>query len=92
MDSLKRTGRTLFFLINMVGSLIVPSGPILVSILDIGIVLSTFTCCSSCFTFRADLATCGCRGSLVDIPLLSLGRSVAALCKLYSEYRAHIPL
>lgn len=80
MDSLKRTGRTLFFLINMVGSLIVPSGPILVSILDIGIVLSTFTCCSSCFTFRADLATCGCRGSLVDIPLLSLGRSVAALC------------
>lgn len=80
LDSLKRTGRTLFFLVSMFGSLLVSSGPILVSILDISIVFSAFTCCSSCFSFRADWATYSFRGSLVDIPLLSLGRSLAALC------------
>lgn len=84
LETLKRCGRTLFFLVNMVGSLFVSSGPLLVSILDIFVVLSAFTCCRSCFSFRADWATYSFRGSLVDIPLLSVGRSLAALCKLSS--------
>lgn len=82
LESIKRCGRTVFFLVNMVGSLFVSSGPLLVSILDIFVVLSAFTCCRSCFSFRADWATYSFRGSLVDIPLLSVGRSLAALCKL----------
>jgi len=80
LESIKRCGRTVFFLVNMVGSLFVSSGPLLVSILDIFVVLSAFTCCRSCFSFRADWATYSFRGSLVDIPLLSVGRSLAALC------------
>jgi len=81
LESLRRAGRMLFFLVNMLGSLFVSCGPLLVSILDIAIVFSVFTCCSSCFAFRADWATYSFRGSLVDIPLLSLGRSLIALCK-----------
>lgn len=80
LESLRRAGRMLFFLVNMLGSLFVSCGPLLVSILDIAIVFSAFTCCSSCFAFRADWATYSFRGSLVDIPLLSLGRSFIALC------------
>lgn len=79
LETLKRCGRTLFFLVSMVGSLFVSSGPLLVSILDVFVVLSAFTCCRSCFSFRADWATYSFRSSLVDIPLLSVGRSLAAL-------------
>ncbi|KAG0617095.1 hypothetical protein M758_5G162900 [Ceratodon purpureus] len=79
LESLKRAGRTLFFLLTMIGSLFVSCGPLLVSILDICVLLFAFTCCTSCFSFRADWATYNFRGSLIDIPLLSLGRSLFAL-------------
>lgn len=80
LETLRRAGRMLFFLVNMLGSLFVSCGPLIVSLLDIAIVFSAYTCCTSCFSFRADWATYSFRGSLVDIPLLSLGRSFAALC------------
>jgi hypothetical protein len=79
LESLRRAGRTVFFLLTMLGSLFVSCGPLLVSILDICVVLSAFTCCTACFSFRADWATYSFRFSLVDIPLLSLGRSLLAL-------------
>jgi hypothetical protein len=69
-----------FFLVNMLGSLFISCGPLLVSILDIGITFGAFTWCSPCSAFRADWATYSFRGSLVDVPLLSLARSLAALC------------
>lgn len=86
LESLRRAGRTLFFLVNMLVSLSVSCGPLLVSIVDICVVYSAFTCCTACFSFRADWATYSFRCSLVDIPLLSLGRSLLALCKYCSRH------
>jgi hypothetical protein len=80
----KRACRTLFFMILMLASLLVSSVPLLVAIADIAIpctVLSTFTCCESCLSFRIDWSTYSFRSSLVDIPLISVIRSVAAICK-----------
>lgn len=90
MDSFKRIGRMLFFLINMVGLLIVLLGFIFVFILDIGIVFFIFICCFFCFIFWVDLVICGCRGFFVDILFLFLGCFVVVLCKLYFEYRVYI--
>jgi hypothetical protein len=84
LESVKRACRTLFFMILMLGSLLVSSVPLLVTIADISIpciVLSTFTCCESCFSFRVDWSSYSFHSSLVDIPLISLVRSLAAICK-----------
>jgi pimeloyl-ACP methyl ester carboxylesterase len=78
LESVRRACRTLFFMVIMVGSLFVSSAPLLVCIADICTVFSAFTCCTSCFSFRVDWAIYSFRGSLVDIPLLSIARSLAA--------------
>jgi hypothetical protein len=68
----------------MLGSFLISSMPLLVSIADIAIpctLLSTFTCCESCFSFRIDWSSYNFRSSLVDIPFVSLVRSVVAICK-----------
>ncbi|CAM6004522.1 unnamed protein product, partial [Sphagnum balticum] len=86
METAKRAYRTLFFIIFMLGSLLVSSMPLLVSIADIAIpctLLSTFTCCESCFSFRIDWSSYSFRSSLVDIPFVSLVRSVAAICAYF---------
>jgi hypothetical protein len=88
LETVKRACRTLFFMILMLASLLVSSVPLLVAIADIAIpctVLSTFTCCESCLSFRIDWSTYSFRSSLVDIPLISVIRSVAAICKGFSS-------
>eukprot|EP00249_Psilotum_nudum_P018569 c26867_g1_i2 orf=988-2307(+) len=83
LESLRRASRTLFFMLFMLGSLMVSSAPLLVSVTDIitpCIVLSTFTCCATCFGFKSDWAAYGFRTSLLDIPFLSLVRSLAIFC------------
>jgi hypothetical protein len=91
METAKRAYRTLFFVIFMLGSLLISSMPLLVSIADIAIpctLLSTFTCCESCFSFRIDWSSYSFRSSLVDIPFVSLVRSVAAICKCLVSHSA----
>lgn len=82
-ETIKRAFRTVFFMVIMVISLLVSSAPLLVSIVDVVapcILLSTFACCSSCFTLNHDWAAYSFRTSLMDIPLLSLIRSLAIFC------------
>lgn len=70
-------------MVTMVVSLLVSSAPLLVSIVDVitpCILLSTFACCSSCFRLNRDWVAYSFRTSLMDIPLLSLIRSLAIFC------------
>lgn len=93
METAKRAYRTLFFIIFMLGSLLISSMPLLVSIADIAIpctLLSTFTCCESCFSFRIDWSSYSFRSSLVDIPFVSLVRSVAVICKFLVPHSAFV--
>jgi len=93
VETAKRVYRTLFFIIFMLGSLLILSMPLLVSIADIAIpctLLSTFTCCESCFSFRIDWSNYSFRSSLVDIPFVSLVHSVAAICKCLASHSAFV--
>jgi hypothetical protein len=93
VETAKRAYRTLFFIIFMLGSLLISLMPLLVSIADITIpctLLSTFTCCESCFSFRIDWSSYSFRSSLVDIPFVSLVRSVAAIYKCLASHYAFV--
>ncbi|KAJ7532107.1 hypothetical protein O6H91_14G072500 [Diphasiastrum complanatum] len=82
-ESFRRAGRTAYFMAIMLGSLMLSSTPWFVCLGDILLpcaLLSTFTCCTSCFSFRIDWSNYGFRSSLVDIPFISLVRSLAAIC------------
>eukprot|EP00249_Psilotum_nudum_P017785 c26490_g1_i2 orf=663-2615(-) len=82
-ETAKRASRTVLFMMIMVGSLLVTSAPLLVSLVDVispCVLLSTFTCCTTCFGRRQDWTTYSFRTSLLDIPLLSLVRSLAIFC------------
>ncbi|KAH7299016.1 hypothetical protein KP509_25G069600 [Ceratopteris richardii] len=82
-ESVKRAFRTVFFMVIMVASLLVSSLPLLVSLVDViapCVLLSTFTCCRSCFKLHHDWETYSFRTSLMDIPLVSLVRSLIIFC------------
>eukprot|EP01018_Ginkgo_biloba_P021043 Gb_13616 [translate_table: standard] len=86
MESLRRATWTVFFMVIMVGSLISSSAALIVAITDIILpcaLLSTFTCCTTCYRLKFDWNTYDFRSSLVDIPLLSLVRSIIILCAYY---------
>eukprot|EP00250_Pteridium_aquilinum_P010147 c19178_g1_i1 orf=513-1226(-) len=83
VEPFKRAFRTMLFMVIMVASLLVSSLPLLISLVDViapCVLLSTFTCCSSCFKLHRDWAAYNFRTSLMDIPLLSLIRSLAIFC------------
>lgn len=73
----------MLFMVIMVVSLLVSCAPLLISIVDVVVpcvLLSTFACCTSCFGLYGDWTTYNVRTSIVDIPLLSLIRSLAIFC------------
>ncbi|MCO5549117.1 hypothetical protein L7F22_002583 [Adiantum nelumboides] len=79
-EAVKRAMKTVFFMMFMLASLLISCVPLLISIVDVAlpcILLSTFTCCNSCFSGWAayNIGT-----SVADIPLLSLIRSLAIFC------------
>lgn len=81
---IKRAFRTMLFMVIMVVSLLVSCAPLLISIVDVVVpcvLLSTFACCTSCFGLYGGWTTYNVRTSIVDIPLLSLIRSLAIFCK-----------
>ncbi|EFJ22111.1 hypothetical protein SELMODRAFT_106067 [Selaginella moellendorffii] len=82
MESGRRVVVTLFFMLAMLGSLMVSSGPLFVSVTDITVLLlSAMLGCSSCLFSLSEWRAYSFRSSVIDIPLLSLIRSVIIICK-----------
>lgn len=82
LESFRRGIRTAFFMLFMLGSLLVVSAPVFVAIADIVLpfaFLSTFTC-TTCHSLKLDWGSYSFRTSLVDIPLISVVRSLIIVC------------
>lgn len=84
MERIRRGIRTVFFMLTMVASLLVLSLPILVAAGDVLVsfaLISSFSCVG-CYGFRDHLQRYGFRSSLIDIPFVSVVRSVVITCKI----------
>ncbi|KAF8400707.1 hypothetical protein HHK36_014007 [Tetracentron sinense] len=82
IERIPRCIRTVFFMLTMVASLLVLSAPVLVAIGDIMVpclLISSFTCVR-CHCFKEHLQRYGFRSSLIDIPLVSIIRSLIITC------------
>ncbi|KAF9612717.1 hypothetical protein IFM89_003259 [Coptis chinensis] len=82
LERVKRFIRTVFFMLTMVASLLILSAPVIVAIGDIMVpfvLLPHFTCVS-CHGFKQHLRRYGFRTSFMDIPLVSLIRSLVITC------------
>lgn len=82
LERFRRVIRTMFFMLTMVASLLVLSLPALVSVGDVLVpfaLISSFTCIR-CVGFREHLQRYGFRSSLIDIPLVSVVRSLIITC------------
>lgn len=80
LEGVRRGIRTVFFMVIMLGSLLVVSAPIFVAILDIIVPSVLLRVFKSCHGLKADWNTYSFRSSLVDIPLISLIRSIIIIC------------
>ncbi|GMH14275.1 hypothetical protein Nepgr_016116 [Nepenthes gracilis] len=81
-ENLKRGLRTAFFMVAMVASLLVQCLPVLVAIGDVVVpctLISSFTCVK-CYGFRAHLRRYAFKSSLIDIPVVSVIRSLIITC------------
>ncbi|GLJ06806.1 hypothetical protein SUGI_0048810 [Cryptomeria japonica] len=88
LQKMQRAALTVFIMFVMVGSLIFCSAPVVVCILDVVLpyaLLSSFRYCSC--GFKVDWTTYNFGFSLVDIPFISLLRSMSILC-VYSVFDA----
>eukprot|EP00268_Persea_americana_P039340 TRINITY_DN38943_c0_g1_i2.p1 TRINITY_DN38943_c0_g1~~TRINITY_DN38943_c0_g1_i2.p1 ORF type:complete len:656 (+),score=103.05 TRINITY_DN38943_c0_g1_i2:343-2310(+) len=82
LERIRRGIRTVFFMLTMVASLLVLSLPILVAVGDVLVsfaLISSFSCLR-CYGFRDHLQRYGFRSSLIDIPFVSVVRSVVITC------------
>ncbi|XP_042495989.1 uncharacterized protein LOC122075141 isoform X2 [Macadamia integrifolia] len=82
VERMRRCIRTVFFMLTMVASLLYLSAPVLVALGDIlvlCVLISSFTCVR-CYGFKENLHRYGFRSSLVDIPLVSIIRSLVITC------------
>ncbi|KAJ4953800.1 hypothetical protein NE237_030632 [Protea cynaroides] len=78
LERMRRCIRTVFFMLTMVASLLVLSAPVLVAFGDIlmpCVLIPSFTCVK-CYSVKEHLHRYGFRSSLVDIPLVSVIRSL----------------
>ncbi|XP_057967919.1 uncharacterized protein LOC131157636 [Malania oleifera] len=82
LERLRRCVRTVFFMVAMVASLIVLSAPVIVAMGDVMVpfmLISSFTCVR-CHSFREHLQRYAFKSSLIDIPLVSVIRSLIIAC------------
>ncbi|CAO2815318.1 unnamed protein product [Amaranthus hypochondriacus] len=82
MERLRRCLKTLFFMLAMIASLLVQCLPLLVAVGDVVvpcILVSSFTCVS-CYGFKQHLRRYAFKSSLIDIPLVSVLRSLLITC------------
>ncbi|KAK9690334.1 hypothetical protein RND81_09G120600 [Saponaria officinalis] len=83
MERLKRCVRTVFFMVAMMASLLVQCLPVLVAIGDVVVpcmLISSFTCIKCYGIKELLLRRYSFRSSLIDIPLVSLFRSLLITC------------
>ncbi|KAK9266301.1 hypothetical protein L1049_001823 [Liquidambar formosana] len=82
VEKMRRCARTVFFMVAMVVSLLVSSLPVLVAVADVLVpcaLISSFTCVR-CYSFREHLQRYDFKSSLMDIPLVSVTRSLIITC------------
>ncbi|XP_057968797.1 uncharacterized protein LOC131158158 isoform X2 [Malania oleifera] len=81
-ERIKRCVRTVYFVVCMVASLFFLSAPLLVSFGDVlinSLLLSSFACVR-CLSFREYLQRYDFTTALIDIPLVSIARSLVIIC------------
>ena len=84
METASRGVKTAWFMVVMVASLLVASAPVVVAAADVAVALwlEVRLGCLRCGGLRDHLQRYGFRSSLVDIPLVSVVRSLVITCKL----------
>ncbi|KAK4413901.1 hypothetical protein Salat_2802900 [Sesamum alatum] len=81
-EKVRRSVRTVYFMVAMVSSLVVVSLPVVVAIADAVLpclLIPSFTCVK-CYSFREHLERYAFKSSLMDIPLVSIVRSLIITC------------
>ncbi|KAK6125170.1 hypothetical protein DH2020_041091 [Rehmannia glutinosa] len=81
-EKVRRGIRTVYFMVVMVASLLVVSLPLVVAVSDAVLpclLIPSFTCVR-CYTFREHLQRYSFKSSLIDIPLVSIIRSLIITC------------
>lgn len=82
MEKLKRSLRTLFFMVTMMASLLTLSLPMLVAFGDVTVSLGLASrfACGTCYGLKEHVSRYAFRKSLIDIPLVSIVRSIFITC------------
>ncbi|CAA0824436.1 alpha/beta-Hydrolases superfamily protein [Striga hermonthica] len=81
-EKVRRGIRTAYFMVAMVTSLLVVSLPVVVAIIDAifpCLLISSFTCVK-CYSYKEHLRRYTFKSSLMDIPLVSIVRSIIITC------------
>ncbi|KAL2234730.1 UNVERIFIED_CONTAM: hypothetical protein Sindi_1205200 [Sesamum indicum] len=81
-EKVRRSVRTVYFMVAMVSSLVVVSLPVVVAIADAVLpclLIPSFTCVK-CYSFREHVERYAFKSSLMDIPLVSIVRSLIITC------------
>lgn len=82
MEKVSRGLRTVYFMVALVASLVVQSAAVLVAMGDVFvpcILVQSFTCVR-CYSFREHLQRYAFKSSLIDIPFVSIVRSLIIIC------------
>ncbi|KAL8056205.1 hypothetical protein ABFX02_04G104300 [Erythranthe guttata] len=81
-EKFRRGVRTVYFMVAMMSSLVVVSLPVVVAIGDavLPCLLIPSFACVKCYSFREHLERYAFRSSLMDIPLVSIVRSLIIIC------------
>ncbi|XP_055825467.1 uncharacterized protein LOC129894008 [Solanum dulcamara] len=82
LEKVRRCLRTIYFMMVMLVSLLVLSAPVMVAIGDVllpSVLISSFTCVR-CYSFKEHLHRYDFKTSLMDIPLVSILRSLIISC------------
>lgn len=86
MERVRRGFRTVFFMLTMVASLLLLSAPVAVAVGDVSVSLALASkfACARCYGLREHLRRYGFRSSLMDIPVVSILRSLIITCEILS--------
>ncbi|XP_020099271.1 uncharacterized protein LOC109717780 isoform X2 [Ananas comosus] len=82
VERVRRGLRTALFMLTMAASLLVASAPVLVAVGDVAVslVLASRLACARCYGVRAHVERYGFKSSLMDVPLVSILRSLIITC------------
>ncbi|XP_072967800.1 uncharacterized protein [Typha angustifolia] len=82
LERIRRGFRTAAFMLTMVASLLLLSAPVLVAVGDVAVSLALASrfACARCYSLRSHMERYGFKSSLMDIPLVSIVRSLIITC------------